>query len=486
MKNRIIIFIMIFLVTSSFISVADFRFEDERHFNLTFIQGELHATLATNSGPPIHDFELRRMLDRYVPSDNAHSSLLVFTQCYGGDMMDDFKDREGTTVLSATKVCQTAVYGGYDDDAAKALRPGQSSESIHDFGSAGCDPSENPQSQGPGCDIEPINPLSDIGSRHVVVYAGQPDPAQGRDFDQREDIRWNFQDEISDGVTTVTTVGGDGTGGWDYPGTMEGLRQALEEVGKRMGSDEQFILFVTDHGGKTKYKKDQTITPDFSDNYINTPFEIADDFNNDNNNQPTITFITQGPNEIIFDAIRVNGVWFLDYELYELDYDNNDLIDENEGLEYIFPIYEEIIIEGENHIEMWFLNEDPVTLKYMGINYGFISKLSVEESNPPELEIIKPKEGYLYLFNNEIFPIGNTIIISSLEIEVDANDDESGMDRVEFYIDDNLRDTDWHRLEGYTWFWDESIIGRHTIGIIAYDNNENSIEEHIEVWIFNI
>ena len=67
-------------------------------------------------------------------------TLLIFTQCYGGDMMDNFSSRPGTTILSATSAGgERSTYEGYDDDAVAALIPelGRTSDDVHAAGVAG-------------------------------------------------------------------------------------------------------------------------------------------------------------------------------------------------------------------------------------------------------------------------------------------------------------------------------------------------------------
>ena len=107
-----------------------------------------------------------------------------------------------------------------------------------------------------------------------------------------------------------------------------------------------------------------------------------------------------------------------------------------------------------------------------------------EDVTPPEIETIQPKEGYLYLFNREIIQIGTTLVIGPITVSVDAFDEESGMDRVEFYTDDWQRFTD--EEEPYTWLWDETAFFSHTIRVMAYDNAENMATDELEVIIFNI
>jgi hypothetical protein len=102
-----------------------------------------------------------------------------------------------------------------------------------------------------------------------------------------------------------------------------------------------------------------------------------------------------------------------------------------------------------------------------------------------KVSILKPKEGYLYISDNEITPtfLGNTVIIGAITIDVDAYS-ENGIDRVEFYIDDVLKNMD--NEEPYTWVWDEFAMGRHEIIAMAYDKKGKVTIDRLEVIIFNV
>lgn len=202
--------------------------------------------LSSSEGPPIPDTVVADLLDQHIPANNAHSTLAVFTQCFGGGLLDDLADRPNTAAMSASLYDQAARYTGYDDDAAAALYPesGRSSDAVHAAGVAGKSALEDPLSQGDSVSLAPVGE-DGLGSRHVLVYAGAP---EALDDQIRDQIVQNFAGQPD---TTVTTVGGAGAAdGWDYPGTFEGFRDALIEISALMDADEQFILFVTDHGGQ--------------------------------------------------------------------------------------------------------------------------------------------------------------------------------------------------------------------------------------------
>jgi hypothetical protein len=215
-----------------------------------FAQTSQTGSLATNDGEGISGDRVRRLLDILIPTGNAHSTLIVLTQCYGGDMVDDLsQDRENTHVISGTSEGEVAYYGGYDDDAAEALdpAPGRTSADVHTAGTAGSASGETPSQGGSAVSLEPVDPVNGpIKSRHVLVYAGTPDGTSSTSDDQqRTEITENFADEPN---TTVTTVGGDGTGGWEFPGTLRGLILAMLWISLQMNPEEQFVMFVTDHG----------------------------------------------------------------------------------------------------------------------------------------------------------------------------------------------------------------------------------------------
>ncbi|MFO7936904.1 MAG: hypothetical protein R6V06_04770 [Kiritimatiellia bacterium] len=83
--------------------------------------GTKQATICTTYGDDIYDYQLDQMIDSVVPP--SAKRLIVLTQCYGGNCMGNFTGTN-TAVVSATSAGQTAVYGGYDNDAANACRPG--------------------------------------------------------------------------------------------------------------------------------------------------------------------------------------------------------------------------------------------------------------------------------------------------------------------------------------------------------------------------
>ncbi len=331
------------------------------------------GTLSTASGPSIYDTQLRKMIDTFIPTTNAHSALLVFTQCFAGNMVDDFADREGTATLSATAAGESAWYGGYHDDAAKALRPGtgRTSDDVHAAGVAGKFSREHPSSSGTPVSLEPTSDTGEIQSRHVLVYAGQPGAEDEADCKQIED---NFAGQSN---TTVTTVGCKGNGTTpDYPATLNGLRDALRDIGHQMGPNEQFILFVTDHGNADEVDtapacEGQTCTSaplTFSDG-------VKEAMEADPNNRPAVTLLS--PEEVtapITVALSTGAVFTNVLFNQPIDLDDDGLVTgPGEGWMAIQPVEEAQLDPNGTTIVATHPNA-PLVLTWMALESGNLAR----------------------------------------------------------------------------------------------------------------
>jgi len=243
-----------------------------------------------------------RLVEHFVPA--AAPKLLIFAECYGGNAArSPFLARlPNATILSATAPGQWAYYGGYHDDAARALRPGagRTARDVHEAGSAGKrtlmenqdgtpadKASSHYSSEWPilngavapqAFPLSSVSPTGPVRSRHIVVYIGKPDvqqidlqdhsgitlpspdgqSQQVTDSADRDAIKDNFKNETG---TTVHSAGGApapndrrlGQDGWDYSGTLDGLQAAIQAAATAIRNSptpaqEQFILFVGDHG----------------------------------------------------------------------------------------------------------------------------------------------------------------------------------------------------------------------------------------------
>jgi len=120
----------------------------------------------------------------------------------------------------------------------------------------------------------------------------------------------------------------------------------------------------------------------------------------------------------------------------------------------------------------------PSTFLYVG------SEKTSEEDDfePPNIIITQPTPGAIYFWNMRIFIYFiATVIIGPVEITVFASDNLSGVDRVEFYIDDEYMDEDSNAP--YKWLWNERVFFfMYEIKVIAYDNAGNQDHVTLGVW----
>jgi parallel beta-helix repeat protein len=102
---------------------------------------------------------------------------------------------------------------------------------------------------------------------------------------------------------------------------------------------------------------------------------------------------------------------------------------------------------------------------------------------PPVVSITKPTKA-LYIRDSEIIPFCVTIIIGSIQIWPYAIDNETGLKRLELYIDDELKET----FTGVprSWLWDERtpMKIKHIIRLTGCDHAGNSESAEIMVWRF--
>jgi len=111
-----------------------------------------------------------------------------------------------------------------------------------------------------------------------------------------------------------------------------------------------------------------------------------------------------------------------------------------------------------------------------------ITSRFIVDNTPPSLEIEKPKSGYIYIFDRQIIPtIGKAIIIGKISVQVRANDSTTDIQKIEFYVDGELKES--LSKEPYEWIWKEAAIGKHEIEVKAYDKAGNIGEEKVDALV---
>jgi hypothetical protein len=104
------------------------------------------------------------------------------------------------------------------------------------------------------------------------------------------------------------------------------------------------------------------------------------------------------------------------------------------------------------------------------------------DKTTPSLSIIKPEKGFLYINDMKIYYVGPTIVIGGITVKVNTSDTESGIAKVEFYVDNRLKSTD--NTTPYKWKWNEKIYCKHKLKTITYNQAGQTKTAEMDVWIF--
>jgi len=107
------------------------------------------------------------------------------------------------------------------------------------------------------------------------------------------------------------------------------------------------------------------------------------------------------------------------------------------------------------------------------------------DTTPPIVRLTSPEKGFLYLNFKDFIVLKihfiTTLIIGKIEVTVNATDNQSGIERVKFYIDDTLKAID--TTAPYNWTWsDRGFFFPYYIKVIAFDRSGNQNSTELKVW----
>ena len=77
----------------------------------------------------------------------------------------------------------------------------------------------------------------------------------------------------------------------------------------------------------------------------------------------------------------------------------------------------------------------------------------------------------------------SSVIIGSINIEINVFDNESGLDFVKLYVDD-VEKKNFSADDSFVWRWDERTFEKHIIKVTASDKIGNIAEYSMTVWKF--
>jgi hypothetical protein len=99
-----------------------------------------------------------------------------------------------------------------------------------------------------------------------------------------------------------------------------------------------------------------------------------------------------------------------------------------------------------------------------------------------QVTMTKPVKG-IYLANTKILPFFFPVVFGMIDIEATVQTmNETGIDRVEFYLDNELQVVDTTQPYGYR--LSKRSFGFHRVNVVAYQNNVSVNDERLVLKIF--
>lgn len=126
--------------------------------------------------------------------------------------------------------------------------------------------------------------------------------------------------------------------------------------------------------------------------------------------------------------------------------------------------------------------KDNINSTYNETKYILITET---DNISPVIEIIKPEKA-LYIGNVKVLSLPFILAIGDITVDIKVSDlGGSGLDKIEFYVDDNLEEifSNTSSFE-YQWTWDKTAFFKHKITIKVYDNAGNLDTEDFNILKF--
>jgi len=185
---------------------------------------------------------------------------------------------------------------------------------------------------------------------------------------------------------------------------------------------------------------------------------------------PTLSVIVNDPDGDLLDVYFYNA-------------SDDSLIGYDENIPYGSRIEVQWLDLSYNRVYSWYVvvNDSEYETKSDIWNFKTEEKTYI----PPFVEIIKPLHNSIYLFDNFRIPLlrDKVLILGPITIMASAGDD-IGINKIELRINDKLEYTEFSdQLE---WTWDERVIGSGTISVKAYDNEDLTSVDSIDITIINL
>jgi hypothetical protein len=145
---------------------------------------------------------------------------------------------------------------------------------------------------------------------------------------------------------------------------------------------------------------------------------------------------------------------------------------------------QEFVVPGD--IAKFTISENgPHTLEFWGVDkvgneevHHTVPQFRIDTGSPPSVAITAPEPG-LYLFGNKLLSSSKVFIIGAFTIEATATDAESGVYRVQFFLDGDIIAEDTEAP--FSAYCAQKHMGAGTIKVVAEDFAMNTAEDTLDV-----
>jgi hypothetical protein len=129
---------------------------------------------------------------------------------------------------------------------------------------------------------------------------------------------------------------------------------------------------------------------------------------------------------------------------------------------------------GEHNIEFWAVD----SMGNEETPHNTIPTFRIDMGSAPSVQITAPEPG-LYLFGNKLLSASKVIIIGAFTVEATASDAESGIYRVQFFLDGDLISEDTELP--FSAYVASKHMGAGTIKVVAEDFAQNTAEDTLDI-----
>jgi len=132
---------------------------------------------------------------------------------------------------------------------------------------------------------------------------------------------------------------------------------------------------------------------------------------------------------------------------------------------------------------IWFEKQAPYQQWEKEWYYGMVicGDPTLHVTPQSHIKITKP-ENAVYIQGKKILTFFRPVIFGKITIEAEVTNDGCGIDRVEIYIDEKLREN--FTSPPYQWIWDEHMFFKHSITVVAYDVIGKNTSKQLITWKF--